>query len=144
MNLSQNFSLEELVHSQTAGRLGIDNTPGDAIVEKLRVLASGLETVRATLGAPIIVTSGYRCPALNQAVRGAPDSQHMRGEAADILSPGAGTPLAICQRILAAGIPFDQLIYEYGWCHISFVPGGRRQALTLDPQSGRLQMGIVG
>jgi len=59
------------------------------------------------------------------------DSQHMRGEAGDITSPGFGTPLALCRAIARSDIPFDQLIYEYeSWAHVSFSAKPRRQVLT--------------
>ena len=144
MNLSPHFSLEELVHSQTAERQNIDNTPTPEIIENLRMLAAGLEQVRDLLGKPVTVSSGYRCPALNTAVGGAIDSQHMQGQAADIISPGVGTPLEICRLIDASGIRFDQLIYEYDWCHISFSPEPRRERLTLDRGTGGYLPGIVG
>jgi len=144
MNLSEHFTLEELVLSQTAARENIDNTPSAAIVENLKVLAAGLEKVRALVGHPIIVSSGYRCPALNRAVRGAVNSQHMDGAAADILCPGFGTPLQVCRAIEASPILFDQMIYEYGWCHISFSGAVGRRMLTLDPKTGATRTGIIG
>ena len=144
MNLSPHFSLEELVHSQTAARLSIDNTPSASIIGSLRVLAAGLEQVRAVVNRPIIVSSGYRCPKLNKAVGGAVNSQHMLGAAADILCPGLGTPLQLCRAIEASPIRFDQMIYEYGWCHISFTSNGGRTMLTLDPQTKKTTQGIVG
>ncbi|HVO89822.1 MAG TPA: D-Ala-D-Ala carboxypeptidase family metallohydrolase [Casimicrobiaceae bacterium] len=125
MNLSPHFTLEELVASQTAARLAIDNQPPAEIVERMRrLLAPGLEQIRAMLASPVHVTSGYRSAALNAAIPGAAaNSQHTRGEAADILVPAVGGPYQVCRRIIASGIAFDQLIFEYGnrgWCHVSF------------------------
>jgi zinc D-Ala-D-Ala carboxypeptidase len=144
MDLSANFTLEELVHSQTAERQGIDNTPTPAIEANLGLLAHGLETVRALLGRPMIISSGYRSPALNAAVGGAANSQHMLGLAADFTCPAAGTPADICKLIQASDIAFDQLIYEYTWCHISFVVSNpRRQTLTLNKTTRGYMDGIV-
>ena len=144
MNLSEHFTLEELIHSQTAARQNIDSTPSAPIIDNLKVLAAGLEKVRALVGHPIVVSSGYRCPPLNRAVGGAVNSQHMDGAAADILCSGFGTPLQLCRAIEASAIRFDQMIYEYGWCHISFTNAVDRRMLTLDPQSGKTRPGIVG
>jgi hypothetical protein len=143
MDLSTHFTLEELVHSQTADRQDIDNTPTAEIVENLRILARGLEAVRALLGRPMIISSGYRCPRLNQVVGGATNSDHMRGLAADFICPQLGTPAELAQRIRASDIVYDQLIYEYTWCHIGFAPALRRQALTLNKQTRGYLPGIV-
>lgn len=109
-----------------AARRGIDNTPGAPIVANLRVLAEGLERVRAVLGGrPIHVNSGYRCPALNLAIGGATKSKHMDGFAADIVCPEFGTPLEVCRAVDAAGIAVAQIIHELGrWSHIAFAPPG--------------------
>ena len=136
MQLSANFSLEELIASETAVRAGIDNAPPAVVVANLRVLAAGLELVRAALGGrPIHINSGFRSAALNAAIGGAKNSMHMRGLAADILCPQFGTPLEVCRAIVVAKVPTDQVIHEFGkWCHVSFVaPGGipRGELLTI-------------
>src|SRR5262249_23987307 len=122
MQLTEHFSLEELVASEVAARSGIDNTPPPGIVSNLKTLAEGLERVRAVLGGePIHIKSGYRCRALNAAIGGASDSMHMQGLAADILCPGVGPPLIVCRAIVTAGIETDQVIYEFRqWCHVAF------------------------
>jgi hypothetical protein len=138
IRLTDHFSLEELTASQTAARLGIDNAPDATIAAELRRLAVKLERVRERLGAPILVSSGYRSPALNAAVPGsAPGSAHTFGRAADFTCPGFGTPLDICKVLRAeGGIPFDQLIHEFGaWVHFGIALFGqlpRRQVLTID------------
>jgi len=129
MNLTTHFTLEELTASTTAQRLGIDNTPDLETVARLTQLAMGLERIRSLLGAPMHIDSGYRCPALNQAVKGAKDSAHMQGCAADFTSP-FGTPLEIVKAVQAAGIPLDQCIQEGTWVHVSFDPRLRNQYLT--------------
>jgi hypothetical protein len=138
--LSQHFTLEELTFSSTAVRLGIDNTAPSDIVPRLRILANALEAVRMLLGArPIHIDSGYRCPALNKAVGGAPSSAHMQGWAADFLCPDFGLPVQVARALAASmedahdgnpGRPFDQIIMEGVWVHISFDPQARRQCLT--------------
>lgn len=131
MQLSDHFSLDELCFSSTAQRRGIDNLPRDeAIIVHLGVLAGGLEKVRALLGQPMHIDSGYRCVALNNAVHGASNSAHLSGYAADFICPGFGDPLAIVHAITAAGLAFDQVIFEGTWVHISFDPRLRGQVLT--------------
>lgn len=130
MQLSKNFSLAELVASQIATRKGIDNTPAPAIVTNLTRLATLLEQVRAVVGAPIAISSGYRSPALNKAVSGAANSAHVLGLAADI-STAKLAPKALALLIRQSGIIFDQLIYEGTWVHIGLSVGApRRQVLT--------------
>ena len=138
MNLSTHFTLEELTVSQAAARLGLDNTPSPPIVANLTNTALGLEMVRALLQAPIIINSGYRSPAVNRAVGGVGMSQHMTGQAADIICPGYGHPLEVVEAIVRSSIPFDQCILEFeSWCHISFAPDPRRQALVIDHDGTR-------
>ncbi|HET7765459.1 MAG TPA: D-Ala-D-Ala carboxypeptidase family metallohydrolase [Burkholderiales bacterium] len=140
MRLSPNFSLDELVYSETAEQNGIDNTPPPEIVENLKRLAAGLEAVRALLGAPLEISSGYRCAALNQAVGGSSTSQHMHGLAVDFACPDFGSPLEIARAIQRSGLEFDQCILEYGrWVHLSFSDAPRRRLLTIyDQEKGYL------
>lgn len=132
--LTDHFSLAEMTASETAARKGIDNTPSPAIIKNLTRTAQLLERVRVLLGSkPILVSSGYRSPALNAAVGGSKTSAHMQGLAADFICPGFGTPLAICQRLDSLGMEFDQLIQEGNWVHIGLAAEGikpRRQVLT--------------
>lgn len=135
MQLTEHFTLEELLVSETAARKGIDNTPTDEIVVNLKRLAERLESVRAIFNMPIIITSGYRCPELNAAVGGAANSAHLTGRAADFIIPGAGSPLHIAQRITKyPAVVYDQLINEYdSWVHFGIEPSGvdaRRQTMT--------------
>jgi zinc D-Ala-D-Ala carboxypeptidase len=131
MKLSPHFALDEFTQSQAAARMNIDNTPDAATLERLAATAMRLEDVRALLGCPLLISSGYRSPALNTAIGGARASQHVRGEAADFIAPGFGDPLGICRAIERSAIAFDQLIQEGGWVHISFVPENpRREVLT--------------
>jgi len=134
MQLTPHFTLAEFEASETAARKGIVNEVPDDLLGAVKRTAEGLERVRALLGKPVIILSGYRCPELNQAVGGAARSQHMFGLAADIIVPRFGTPMDVCSAIFESDISFDQLILEYRrWTHISFVgENGRRQILTID------------
>jgi zinc D-Ala-D-Ala carboxypeptidase len=140
MQLSPNFSLSQLVYSETAERNGIDNTPPAEIVENLKRLAAGLESVRALLGAPLEISSGYRCPALNEAIGGSSASQHVQGLAVDFACPAYGSPLEVARAIHRSGMEFDQCILEYGrWVHLSFSDAPRGRLLTIyDENEGYL------
>jgi hypothetical protein len=125
MNLSPNFSAAELVESDTATRLGLDNRPGYAEMGNLYLLAERLESIRSALGdVPILVSSAYRSPKLNAAVKGSPRSAHLQGLAADFRAPAFGTPrnvagfLADPKRM--RDLQIDQLIFEGTWVHVAF------------------------
>jgi hypothetical protein len=136
MNLSEHFTLAEMTDSQTAVRKGIDNDPGTAVVHALTTLCVQiLEPLRAHYGLPVRISSGYRSPALNAAIGGASASQHVLGEAADITVPGIDN-LALA-RWIRDHLPFDQVIMEGRWVHVSCGPRNRRQALTAHFANGR-------
>lgn len=123
MKLTENFTLDELIASATARVKGIDNTPDPKQIETLKRLCEEiLQPIRSKLGKPIRVTSGYRSPELNKAVRGSKTSQHLSGEAADIVC-GDNCKLwnLICDMILKQEIRVGQLIDEKNlhWIHIS-------------------------
>lgn len=142
MNLSPNFTLEELTASETAERHGIDNTPTPEIIENLRHLAAALQEVRTLLGnKPITINSGYRCPAVNEKLGSKPTSDHCKGLAADFVCPSFGSPDDIVRAILASPISYKQVIREFDrWVHIAVPAPGeepRRQALIIDKQGTR-------
>ena len=131
MKLSEHFSLDEFTTSETALRRGIDNTPGPAITEKLRMLAATLEQVRSLLGNNSIhISSGFRCLELNRAIGSGDLSAHTLGYAVDFTCPGFGTPKEVANKIAESPIKFDQLIYEGTWAHLSIDPRNRREVLT--------------
>jgi zinc D-Ala-D-Ala carboxypeptidase len=134
MNLSPHFTLAEMVFSQTAARRGIDNNPGPETLAALKRTAMGLEAVRVRLGgSPLVISSGYRSPALNAAVGGSKASQHTRGEAADFTAPRFGSPREVVDALADSDVPYDQLILEFGrWVHISFAERPRHHALIID------------
>jgi len=130
VNLSEHFTLDEMVSSQIATRRRLDNRPDQAALANLRRLAAVLEEVRALVGGPVIISSGYRSKVVNQAAGGATNSAHLRGLAADITVPGMA-PKALAKLIMAGNIMFDQLIYEGTWVHIGLSEGKpRREVLT--------------
>lgn len=141
MRLSPNFTLAELTASQTAERKGLDNTPNATAIANLTRLAALLEQVRALLGKPIIVTSGYRSPEVNLAIGSTNKSQHPLGCAADIKVHGM-TPKQVVELCIKADIPYHQIIEEFGsWVHIS-VPNTpsetpKKQALIIDRNGTR-------
>lgn len=133
MRLSPHFTLDELTHSETAARLGIDNTPPPDVVDTLRRTAAYLEDVRARLGVPLIVSSGYRCLLLNRALKSRDDSQHLKGEAVDFIAPAFGKPRQIVDALQDSEVAYDQLLLEFDrWVHISFSARNRRQAMVID------------
>lgn len=141
MNLSPNFTLEELTHSEIAERLGLDNTPTEDVKANLVRLARFLEEVRAVLKRPIMVSSAYRSPKVNEAVGSKPTSQHCIGCAADIKVPGL-TPDNIVKELLKTNLEYDQLIREFdSWVHISipnkFADKPRKQVLIIDKSGTR-------
>ena len=138
--LSPHFSLDELLVSESGARLGIDNTPPKTLLPNLEEMALKLEAVRALLGNKgIVVISGYRCPALNSAVKGSSRSAHMQGLAGDFICPKFGSPLEICKAIAKSSLIFDQLIFEYGrWVHLGLShTQARKQILTVDSKGTR-------
>jgi zinc D-Ala-D-Ala carboxypeptidase len=142
--LTPHFTLEEFTDSQTAARKGIPNVPPMGSPERanLQRTAEVMETVRIILGNhPILVSSGYRSPAVNAAVGGSKSSAHMSGLAVDFSCPSFGTPLQICKRLEPAmrELGIDQLIHEYEtWVHLGLTGGApRHQALTIDNKGTR-------
>jgi hypothetical protein len=124
--LSPHFTLAELTYSDTANAKGIDNAPDQAAIGRLTQLAQlTLEGIRTICGDnPVIVSSGYRCPALNEAVGGASNSAHLYGCAADFTIPEFGDVLDICHALEPhlRELGIDQLIDESGsgarWVHV--------------------------
>lgn len=140
MNLSPNFTIEALIRSSTADRLGIDNTPSDEIRDRLaQVAGKVLEPVRSHYNRPVTVNSGYRCLELNRAIGSKDTSQHITGHAVDFEIAGIDNhELAIWCR---DNLDYDQLIAEYladgspdaGWIHISWTgTNHRKSVLTID------------
>ena len=121
MFLTENFTLEEFIVSQTAIRNGISNSPSNSIVKNINALCvNTLQPLREIIRKPIIITSGYRSTALNRIIGGASKSQHCLGEAADIIVPGMQA-CNLFASILMNNIKYDQIILEFNrWVHISY------------------------
>jgi hypothetical protein len=137
--MTPHFTLAEL--TATSHRQ-FDNTPNEDETANLQRLAEFLEQVKTALdGKPIMVNSAFRSKQVNDSVGSKDTSQHRIGCAADIRVPGM-TPDAVVRAVIAAGLPFDQIIREFdAWTHISVTntPDGtpRRQALIIDKSGAR-------
>ena len=123
MKLTENFTLEELIASPTATLKGINNSPDKSQIATLKRLCEEiLQPIRNKFGRAIKITSGFRSERLNKAVRGASSSQHVNGEAADIVSEdNRALWNLICRMIKDGEIRVGQLIDEKNlrWIHIS-------------------------
>lgn len=141
--LSTHFTLEELTHTDT----GFLNVPNEFQRQRLGHLANyALERVRSSFGGPIKINSGFRSPAVNDAVSGSKTSAHLRGDAADIVPTGLDITLAYKIAMADLGLDYDQLIWEaHGvrggltrWIHVGLaaVDGtARRQQLIYSPKT---------
>lgn len=135
-DIISNFTLAEFLRSDMAARNHIDNTPSWDVVRNLEHLVLNvLQPLRDAWGKPIIVTSGYRCPLLNKAVGGVVNSQHMTGQAADIVPQGRNPAdiRRLFQMVQKLNLPFDQLINEhnFSWVHVSWSATPRHQVLNI-------------
>jgi zinc D-Ala-D-Ala carboxypeptidase len=143
--LTENFSWEEVTITQ---HRGVSNELPVECVPAVKFVAAKMEQVRGILGTPILISSWYRSPALNKAVRGSRNSDHLLAAAVDFISPKYGTPLAVARKLQKAALVlgFKQLIYEHSWVHISFdvTPGAvpRNEVLTL-LEDGKYAIGIL-
>ena len=139
MNLSEHFTLDELTHTD---HREFDNVPNESELANLKRLAAFLETVKSAIGGkPIIVNSAFRSKQVNDAVKSSDRSQHRLGCAADIRVPQM-TPDEVVKAIIAANLPYDQVIREFDrWTHVS-IPNSvdakpRGQKLIIDKTGTR-------
>ena len=125
--VTMHFTIEELYDSDTAKRLGIDNKPPmQQMINLVYLAAYVLEPLRVAMKRPIILSSGFRCQELNRKVGGVSNSQHLKGQAADISIEG---DMAFGRKIfdyIRDHLPFDQLIWEHNaagvyWVHVSYI-----------------------
>ena len=145
MNLSANFTLKELTKSDTATRLGLDNTPDEQALENLKTLCEMvLQPVRDHFGKSVTVNSGYRSPESNAAVGGSKTSDHCKGQAADIEIVGVAN--ADLAQWIMDNLEYTQLILEFytpgipdsGWVHVSYDPNNlKKQELTATKVAGK-------
>ncbi|MDE6853830.1 MAG: peptidase M15 [Muribaculaceae bacterium] len=119
------FSYQELERSDTATRYAIDNNIPTNLKNNVAALVDNvLDPLREAWGRPLIVSSGYRCPALNKAVGGSDTSHHLLGMAADITTGNKTDNRKLFQMIIDLKLPFTQLIDEkdFSWVHVSYDP----------------------
>ena len=145
MNLSANFTLKELIKSDTATRLGLDNTPDDEALENLKTLCEKvLQPVREHFDKSVSVNSAYRSPESNAAVNGSKSSDHCKGMAADIEIVGVAN--ADLAQWIMDNLEYTQLILEFytpgipdsGWVHVSYDPNNlKKQELTATKVAGK-------
>ncbi len=145
MQLTKNFSLSEMVKSETALRQGLDNTPGDTEIANLKTLAVNvLQPIRDSYGKGVKVNSGFRHPDVNAAVGGSRTSDHCKGMAADIEIPGVAN--ADLAEWIKDNLEFTQLILEFytpgipdsGWVHVSYDPNNlKKQVMTAMKENGK-------
>tara|TARA_R110000868_G_scaffold154180_3_gene380234 strand:- start:522 stop:989 length:468 start_codon:yes stop_codon:yes gene_type:complete len=144
--ITNNFSLHEMIKSETASRRDMDNTPhSDEVIANLTVLCEQvLQPLRDAYGVGIKVNSGYRSPDVNAAVGGSRTSDHCKGQAADIEIPGV--PNRDLALYIRDNFEFTQLILEgyiegvpdSGWVHVSYdINNLKQQVLTAVFVKGR-------
>ena len=148
MQITEHFSLRELTRSATAARHGVPNNPSDAEMDNIKYTAEKLETIRAYVGKPLIITSCFRSERVNKLVGGSPTSAHRYGLAADCDALGMKS-LDFAKLIIKmrdeGKIAFDQLILEFpergdgAWVHIGFRRNSpqRNQILTATKRGGK-------
>jgi hypothetical protein len=126
------FQIQDLIKSNTASASRINNMPNQAAMQNLQYLLNNvINPISNNFPYPIRISSGYRSPQLNAAVRGAQNSQHMLGQAADITTGNRQSNQQLFNWIINSGINFDQIIDEkgYQWVHVSFNPNGCRKSV---------------
>lgn len=126
--ITMHFTIEELCASQTAKAKGISNTPNmQQLINLVYLAAYVLEPLRVAMGEPIKIGSGFRCQQLNKAVGGVANSQHLKGQAADLCIDGDIKKGKKWFAYIRDHLPFDQLIWEKNpktgnyWVHVSFI-----------------------
>lgn len=129
-DISRNFSYSEFEKSDTATRLGINNTIKDGLIkENIKALVDDiLQPLRDKWGGPLFINSGYRCLKLNKAVGGVPTSQHCLGQACDVGCIGPYTLAKLAKRMR---LPYDQMILYPSFVHFSYQKDGRNRGQIL-------------
>jgi hypothetical protein len=136
--ISKNFTLDELTASATAKQIRIINAPGvDEVCNLCALVHNVLQPLRDAMGESIKIGSGYRCPQLNKAVGGVSNSQHMKGEAADLCIDGDLKKGRKWMTWIMEHCDFDQLIWEHNangtyWVHVSYRADGKNRRQVID------------
>jgi|TARA_R100000027_G_scaffold67366_1_gene65783 hypothetical protein len=152
MRISEHITYAEAIHSSTAKRKGIDNTPNPTQVDTMKMTAEMVfEPLRSWVGGPIKVNSFFRSPDLNEAIGGASSSQHCKGQAIDIDDVYGHKTNAEMFMYIRENLDFDQLIWEFGtdmnpnWIHVSYVSKeeNRNRCLKAYKQDGRTKYKVI-
>ncbi len=153
MNISEHITYAEAIHSNTAKRKSIDNTPNPNHVENMKVTAEKIfEPLRKFVGGPVKITSMFRSAALNEALGGSSStSQHMKGQAMDLDDVYGYKSNAEMYHWIKENLSFDQLIWEYGtdmnpnWIHVSYVSeeDNRKRCLKAYKDEGRTKYKVI-
>jgi hypothetical protein len=150
--ISKHISYPEAIHSNTAKRKGIDNTPGETQVEAMKNLAENVfEPLRNWVGGPIKVNSFFRSVTLNESIGGASSSQHCKGQAMDIDDVYGYKSNAEMYNWIKENLNFDQMIWEFGtdmqpnWVHVSYVSEekNRNKCLKAYKEHGRTKYKVI-
>jgi hypothetical protein len=142
MKLSENLELSEVIRSESAKRLGVNNTPTAEHIENLKALAENIfQPIRDHFGVPIRISSGYRSAALNKKIGGAKVSQHLSGEALDLDNDNTSITNKEIFDFIVENLDFDQVIneFDYSWVHVSYTTKrkNRKQILKAIKQNGK-------
>ena len=150
--ISKHISYKEGVHSNTAIRRGIDNTPTDDQLYFMEIVAEEVfEPLREWVGGPIKINSFYRCPELNTAIGGSATSQHCKGQAIDIDDTFGKATNAEMYNFIKEHLDFDQMIWEFGdddnpaWVHVSYVSPekNRNRCLKAYKENGKTKYMVI-
>ena len=152
MKISEHISLKEALRSNTAKRLGINNTPDEEAMANMKVIAQTVfEPLREHFGEPIYISSFYRSPQLNKAIGGSSRSQHCEGRAIDLDDTFTHATNAEMFNYIKEHLNFDQLIWEFGtsenpdWVHVSYVSEdqNRKRCLKAEKANGKTQYRVI-
>ena len=150
--ISEHISYKEGVHSITAMRRGIDNTPNDDQLSNMELVAEGVfEPLRVYVDGPIKINSFFRCPELNKAIGGSSKSQHCQGQAIDLDDTFGKATNAEMYHFIREKLNFDQLIWEFGdddnpdWIHVSYVSeeDNRNRCLKAYRENGKTRYMVI-
>jgi|TARA_Y100001963_G_scaffold140047_1_gene206614 zinc D-Ala-D-Ala carboxypeptidase len=150
--ISKHISYKEGTYSNTATRLGIDNTPNDDQLTNMELVAEKIfEPLRSYVGGPIKINSFFRCPKLNTAIGGSHKSQHCKGQAMDIDDVFGRCTNAEMYHFIKDNLDFDQMIWEFGdddnpdWVHVSYVSeeDNRNRCLKAYREDGKTKYMVI-
>ena len=150
--ISKHISYKEGTYSNTATRLGIDNTPNDDQLTNMELVAEKVfEPLRNRVGGPIKINSFFRCPKLNTAIGGSHKSQHCKGQAMDIDDVFGRCTNAEMYHFIKDNLDFDQMIWEFGdddnpdWVHVSYVSeeDNRNRCLKAYREDGKTKYMVI-